>query len=230
MNKRPLNLTANRTQYSSCHVNLSGSGIYFGSPFGYYPTFHILTSVGRKQYFQYVKRMFPLFRAVVKFFLYTPPRSKVLRHAPDNKTFFNPWLQLRPWLHESFTIGLRFQLAYSSWCFSSSFWSKAFKIALPVICSPGLKLSIGLFWAHASNMLGQMKYLVRAMLCWVLWSTSYVPNWPYFTMHSTALRGFEFYSHFTLLCSTISSFCQVPCMSSQNHKIEIVMRIMYMIE
>ena len=54
-------------QYSSCHVNLSASGIYFGSPFGYYPTFHTLTSVGRKQYFQYVKRMFPLFRAIVKF-------------------------------------------------------------------------------------------------------------------------------------------------------------------
>ena len=27
----------------------------FGSPFGCYPTFHNLTSVGRKQYFQYVK-------------------------------------------------------------------------------------------------------------------------------------------------------------------------------
>ena len=59
------NLTANRTQYSSCHVNLSASGIYFGSPFGYYPTFHTLTSIGRKQYFQYVKRMFPLFRAIL---------------------------------------------------------------------------------------------------------------------------------------------------------------------
>ena len=44
---------------------LSASGIYFGSPFGYYPTFHTLTSVRRKQYFQYVKRMFPLFRAIV---------------------------------------------------------------------------------------------------------------------------------------------------------------------
>ena len=43
------NLTANRTQYSSCHVNLSTSGIYFGSPFGRYPTFHTLTSVGRKK-------------------------------------------------------------------------------------------------------------------------------------------------------------------------------------
>ena len=32
-----------------------------------YETFHTLTSVGRKQYFQYVKRMFPLFRAIVKF-------------------------------------------------------------------------------------------------------------------------------------------------------------------
>ena len=41
--------------------------IYFGSPFGYYPTFHTLTSVGRKHYFQYVKRMFPLFLAIVKF-------------------------------------------------------------------------------------------------------------------------------------------------------------------
>ena len=61
------NLVANRTQYSSCHVNLSASGIYFGSPFGCYPTFHTLTCVGRKQYFQYVKRMFPLFRGKVKF-------------------------------------------------------------------------------------------------------------------------------------------------------------------
>ena len=61
------NSQINRTQYSSCHVNLSASGIYFGSPFGRYPMFHTLTSVGRKQYFQYVKRMFPLFRAIVKF-------------------------------------------------------------------------------------------------------------------------------------------------------------------
>ena len=38
-------LTANRTQYSSFHVNLSASGIYFGSPFGCYPTFQTLTSV-----------------------------------------------------------------------------------------------------------------------------------------------------------------------------------------
>ena len=45
----------------------SASGIYFGSPLGCYPTFHTLTSVGRKQYFQYVKRIFPLFRAIVKF-------------------------------------------------------------------------------------------------------------------------------------------------------------------
>ena len=58
---------ANRTQYSSCHVNLSASGIYFGSPFGYYPTFHNLTNVGRKQYFQYGKRLFPLVLAIVNF-------------------------------------------------------------------------------------------------------------------------------------------------------------------
>ena len=29
--------------------------------------YHTLTSVGREQYFQYVKRMFPLLRAIVKF-------------------------------------------------------------------------------------------------------------------------------------------------------------------
>ena len=38
-------------QYSSCHVNLSASGIYFGSPFGRYPTLYTLTSVGRKKCF-----------------------------------------------------------------------------------------------------------------------------------------------------------------------------------
>ena len=52
---------------SSCHVDLSASCIYFGSPFGRYPTFHTLTSVGRKKCFQYVKRMFPLFRAILIF-------------------------------------------------------------------------------------------------------------------------------------------------------------------
>ena len=57
---------ANRTQNSSCHVDPSASGIYFGSPFGRYPTFHTLTSVVRRKCFQYVKRMFPLFRAIVK--------------------------------------------------------------------------------------------------------------------------------------------------------------------
>ena len=39
------NLVANRTQYFSCHVNISASGI----PFGRYPTFHTLMSVGRKK-------------------------------------------------------------------------------------------------------------------------------------------------------------------------------------
>ena len=34
--------------------------------FGRYPTFHTMTSVQRKRCFQYVKRMFPLFRAIVK--------------------------------------------------------------------------------------------------------------------------------------------------------------------
>ena len=36
-------------------------------PFGHYPTFYTLMSVGRKKSFQYVKIMLPLFRAVVKF-------------------------------------------------------------------------------------------------------------------------------------------------------------------
>ena len=40
--------------------------IYFGSPFGRYPTFYTPISVGRKT-FQYAKRMFPLFCAIVKF-------------------------------------------------------------------------------------------------------------------------------------------------------------------
>ena len=39
--------------------------IYFGSPFGRYPTF--LTSVGRQKAFQQAYNMVPLFRAVVKF-------------------------------------------------------------------------------------------------------------------------------------------------------------------
>ena len=42
--------------------------VYFGSPFGRYPTFHTLTSVGQKG-FQYAKRMFPLFRAIVKYMI-----------------------------------------------------------------------------------------------------------------------------------------------------------------
>ena len=42
------------------------SAIYFSSSFGHYSTFHTLKSVGRKS-FQYAKRMFPLFRAIVKF-------------------------------------------------------------------------------------------------------------------------------------------------------------------
>ena len=42
-------------------------GIYFGYPFGHYPTFYTLMSVGRKKSFQYVKIMLPLFRAVVGF-------------------------------------------------------------------------------------------------------------------------------------------------------------------
>ena len=34
--------------YRKVSRNLAASGIYFGSPFGRYPTFHTLTSVGRK--------------------------------------------------------------------------------------------------------------------------------------------------------------------------------------
>ena len=68
MNKRPLAKPYGQSDaVFFCHVNLAASGIYFGSPFGRYPTFHTLKSVGRKKCFQYVKRMFPLFRAIVKF-------------------------------------------------------------------------------------------------------------------------------------------------------------------
>ena len=37
--------------------------------FGYYPTFHTLTSVGRKSTFQYAENMFPLFFAILKIIL-----------------------------------------------------------------------------------------------------------------------------------------------------------------
>ena len=47
------NHTANWIHYSSCLV-YPHLAIYFGSPFGRYPTFHTLTSVGRKKAFQYV--------------------------------------------------------------------------------------------------------------------------------------------------------------------------------
>ena len=60
------NHTANWTLYSSYHV-YPHLAIYFGSPFGHYPTFHTLTSVERKKASQYGLNMVSLFRAVVKF-------------------------------------------------------------------------------------------------------------------------------------------------------------------
>ena len=41
--------------------------IYFGLPLGHYPTFSYSDECRTKTNFQYVKRMLPLFRAVVKF-------------------------------------------------------------------------------------------------------------------------------------------------------------------
>ena len=45
---------ANWTHYSSYHV-YPHLAIYFGSPFGRYPTFHTLTTVGRKKLFSMSK-------------------------------------------------------------------------------------------------------------------------------------------------------------------------------
>ena len=60
------NHTANWMHYSSYHV-YPRLAIYFGSPFGHYPTLHTLTSVGRKS-FSVCLKMVPRFRAVVKFY------------------------------------------------------------------------------------------------------------------------------------------------------------------
>ena len=57
---------ANETQYSSCHMDLSASGIHFGSTFSCYLTSHTLMSVRQKNCFQYAKRMFLLFCVIVK--------------------------------------------------------------------------------------------------------------------------------------------------------------------
>ena len=59
---------------------LRPSGIDCGSRCGYYPAFHTLASVGRKQYFQYVKRLLPLFRAIVNFTFSTMKDCKTIHY------------------------------------------------------------------------------------------------------------------------------------------------------
>ena len=71
--------------------------IYFGSPFGRYPTFHTLTSAGRKKNCQYAKRMFPLSRAIVKTDSYAdaiePPDAfcKPQQEIADEKRLVGKW-------------------------------------------------------------------------------------------------------------------------------------------
>ena len=69
-------------------MDLSASGIYFGSPFSRYPTFHTLTSVGRKKCFQYVKRMFPLFLCNSEILQYQRIFHKLLNITKRNYIFF----------------------------------------------------------------------------------------------------------------------------------------------
>ena len=61
------NHMANWTQYSLYHVNPSASGYIFRLTFQSLSNVSYSDECGRKSTFQYAKRMFPLFRAIVKF-------------------------------------------------------------------------------------------------------------------------------------------------------------------
>ena len=148
-------------QYSYCHVNLSATGIYFGLPFGRYPTFRLtfrsLSDVGRKKCFQYAKECFPLFRAIVKFcsadrlfkwFLYSPKlggRSSYLSpqafHGEKNALKLSHHI-------EACGIALRFILAVVSYIiftiipFRYNYWELRIKPCSHIQVSTQLFLSL----------------------------------------------------------------------------------------